>query len=217
MSLINCPECGKQISDTSGFCIKCGFDIKSYLKQLQKKEEIKNNYKTKIDEINRMKRPDTPSLSEIIFQDKMLGHTIIIFVSVLFFALFFMFLFFGRFDWFTFILMILGIIFSYMSIKEIKHFYQTKLYEYEHFEEYKKSLKEKVEQQYNFNIEFLNEYGCEKLNQNIINNKPKCPICQSTNIKKISNTKRVVYGASFGLFSKTARSQWICNNCGNKW
>lgn len=46
---------------------------------------------------------------------------------------------------------------------------------------------------------------------------PKCPVCGSPNIHKISTTKRVVSGAAFGLFSKTARSQWECSNCGNKW
>lgn len=46
---------------------------------------------------------------------------------------------------------------------------------------------------------------------------PKCPVCGSPNIHKISVTKRVVSGAAFGLFSKTARSQWECSNCGNKW
>lgn len=45
---------------------------------------------------------------------------------------------------------------------------------------------------------------------------PKCPVCGSPNIHKISVTKRVVSGAAFGLFSKTARSQWECSNCGNK-
>ena len=46
---------------------------------------------------------------------------------------------------------------------------------------------------------------------------PKCPVCGSPNIHKISATKRVVSGAALGLLSKTARSQWECSNCGNKW
>jgi len=31
MALINCPECGKEISDKAIFCIKCGFPLKEYL------------------------------------------------------------------------------------------------------------------------------------------------------------------------------------------
>lgn len=46
---------------------------------------------------------------------------------------------------------------------------------------------------------------------------PKCPMCSSTNINKIGTGKKIVHGAAFGLFSKTARSQWECHNCGNKW
>lgn len=46
---------------------------------------------------------------------------------------------------------------------------------------------------------------------------PKCPTCQSPNIHKLSVTKRMTHGLAFGLFSKTARSQWECKDCGNKW
>lgn len=45
---------------------------------------------------------------------------------------------------------------------------------------------------------------------------PRCPLCRSTNIQKISTAKRIVHGYAFGLFSNTARSQWECKNCGNK-
>ena len=46
---------------------------------------------------------------------------------------------------------------------------------------------------------------------------PKCPSCGSVNIKRISTTSKVAGAAMFGLFSKTARSQFKCNNCGYKW
>lgn len=45
---------------------------------------------------------------------------------------------------------------------------------------------------------------------------PKCPLCQSPNIKQISVAKRAAHGYAFGLFSNTARSQWECLNCGHK-
>ena len=48
-------------------------------------------------------------------------------------------------------------------------------------------------------------------------NIPRCPVCRSPEIQKIGAGKRVVHGAAFGLFSKTARSQWECKHCGNKW
>lgn len=48
-------------------------------------------------------------------------------------------------------------------------------------------------------------------------NVPHCSTCGSTNIKKISATSKVVGAGLFGLFSKTARSQFECKDCGYKW
>ena len=47
-------------------------------------------------------------------------------------------------------------------------------------------------------------------------NLPTCPTCHSTNVKKISFAKGYLHWRAFGLFSKTARSQWECKNCGTK-
>jgi len=47
--------------------------------------------------------------------------------------------------------------------------------------------------------------------------KPKCPTCGSTNIEKISTIARGMSLGMFGLASKTARSQFMCKNCGYKW
>lgn len=51
------------------------------------------------------------------------------------------------------------------------------------------------------------------LNNISTKNSPKCPICSSTKIHKISSIKRVTHAYAFGLFSKTARSQFECENC----
>lgn len=48
-------------------------------------------------------------------------------------------------------------------------------------------------------------------------NIPKCITCGSTNIQKISTGSKVMGAAMFGLFSKTAKSQFKCNDCGCKW
>ena len=45
----------------------------------------------------------------------------------------------------------------------------------------------------------------------------RCPTCNSTNVKKISATSKVIGASMFGLFSKTARSQFKCEQCGYKW
>lgn len=59
--------------------------------------------------------------------------------------------------------------------------------------------------------ELIKEDLIEKSNQ------PKCPTCQSPNIKKISGGAKMLGALGFGLFSKTARSQFECLNCGYKW
>ena len=48
-------------------------------------------------------------------------------------------------------------------------------------------------------------------------NIPKCPTCSSTNIRKISTTRKVAGAIGFGLLSKTAKSQFECKDCGYKW
>lgn len=45
-------------------------------------------------------------------------------------------------------------------------------------------------------------------------NKPRCPYCNSTNVKNISDTERVVSVAMLGLFSKKINKSFKCNNCG---
>lgn len=44
-------------------------------------------------------------------------------------------------------------------------------------------------------------------------NIPKCPICGSTNLKKLSIIKRGLHAYAFGIFSKTAFSQFECMSC----
>ena len=46
---------------------------------------------------------------------------------------------------------------------------------------------------------------------------PTCPTCGSTNVQKISGLSRAAHGYMFGLFSKTAKSQFKCGSCGYKW
>lgn len=48
-------------------------------------------------------------------------------------------------------------------------------------------------------------------------NKPKCPTCNSTNLKRVSATSKVVNTAVFGLFGTKRFKQFHCNNCGYEW
>ena len=48
-------------------------------------------------------------------------------------------------------------------------------------------------------------------------NLPKCPTCGSTNIEKISLTKKAVGGFMFGILSSDVRKTMHCKKCGYKW
>ena len=48
-------------------------------------------------------------------------------------------------------------------------------------------------------------------------NTPKCPTCQSTDIRKIGTCERVASVVGFGIFSKKINKTWKCNNCGHTW
>ena len=48
-------------------------------------------------------------------------------------------------------------------------------------------------------------------------NIPKCPICQSTNLSKITAVQKAGKIALFGIFGMGDNSKtWKCNNCGSK-
>ena len=48
-------------------------------------------------------------------------------------------------------------------------------------------------------------------------NKPRCPTCGSTNIQKISGTKRWFSTGLFGLASSDIGKSMCCKKCGYKW
>lgn len=48
-------------------------------------------------------------------------------------------------------------------------------------------------------------------------NVPKCPTCQSTNIRKIGAGERAASVLGLGIFSKKINKTWKCNNCGHTW
>lgn len=79
-------------------------------------------------------------------------------------------------------------------------------------------LKEKDIIEYNLKMsQFKSQLEQQKSSKTQNDNRPKCPTCGSTNIEKISATKKVVGGAMFGLFSSDIRNSMHCKNCGAKW
>lgn len=70
-----------------------------------------------------------------------------------------------------------------------------------------------------------NEYNGESMEElnakqrAIQASKPKCPMCGSTNISKISTLSRASSIVGFGILSKKIGKQWQCNNpkCKHMW
>ena len=48
-------------------------------------------------------------------------------------------------------------------------------------------------------------------------NIPKCPTCGSTNVEKISTTKKAVGFVAVGIFSSNFGKTMCCKQCGYKW
>lgn len=52
---------------------------------------------------------------------------------------------------------------------------------------------------------------------NKVDNTPKCPHCQSTNIKKISGLNRGMSIVMLGIFSNKINKNFECKKCGYTW
>lgn len=79
----------------------------------------------------------------------------------------------------------------------------------------------------NYKLQFIKDSKIVDYNpnSNIINkpqthqstNIPKCPICQSTNLSKITTAQKAGKIALFGIFGMGDNGKtWKCNNCGSK-
>lgn len=74
-------------------------------------------------------------------------------------------------------------------------------------------------------IKEIDQYWIQKHNPNqaiepqiqMSTNKPSCPNCGSTNIKKIGFASRAVGIMAVGLLSSSIGKTFKCNNCGYKW
>lgn len=61
------------------------------------------------------------------------------------------------------------------------------------------------------------KYNAAKREEPTPSNLPTCPTCGSTNIQKISGTKRWLSTGLFGLASSDVGKTMKCKNCGYKW
>lgn len=75
-------------------------------------------------------------------------------------------------------------------------------------------LKEDDIIEYNLKMsQFKAQLNTQQSNQHTQDNQIHCPYCHSTNVKKITNTAKVVNIAMFGLLGNKRKHEWRCNNC----
>lgn len=65
--------------------------------------------------------------------------------------------------------------------------------------------------------QFKSSLAAQKSSNTQTDNRPKCPTCGSTNLRKISTTSKVTSVAMWGLFSQKVKKTWHCNNCKYEW
>lgn len=192
MALITCPECGKKISDKADVCISCGFPIKNLAK-----------HNININECYILgKRYILPNISQIVISENW-GKA---FIEIT----------------------------DFVDKCEFDNPTKAKVLWFilEYYAKTKTEPNIISEDDLNFKIADKNtsliqrsfKSACEEIKNNnhvgIQSNNPiHCPNCGSTNVKKISATKRLFSAELFGLASSSIGKQFQCmeKNCGYKW
>ena len=187
MSLIKCPECGKEnVSDSAEACPNCGYGIKAHFDKIESHEKQK---KLTLDLLEQISLPNPPQKHNEFFSVSFLlcGATILsiiineISLNVLF--------------------ILIGITITSFLIAFI-------LREYVYKQEYKK---------YDWTQKNFEQYQNEelaKINIQQTNDiKIQCPYCKSMDTTRISMIEKAGNIALFGLLGNKRKYQWHCNNC----
>ncbi|WP_342759384.1 hypothetical protein [Kineothrix sedimenti] len=78
-------------------------------------------------------------------------------------------------------------------------------------------LKESDPIEYQLKLTQFNSQNQTKEIEEDKNNIPKCPTCNSTNLKKISTTAKATNTIMFGLLGTKRHKSFHCNSCGYEW
>lgn len=224
MAIIKCPECGKDVSDTSPSCIHCGFQLDKHFSKLQAQNELQKELDEKLRSIENMDVPEKPNPFE--------GEGLWWFIVILFLGT-------GIFAcWLhidlvlsdmsgmpsAFVLGLLFIALALLLIRGIFNRYKRNIVDYkqkvENWDEYKETEKERIRLEYKIYSENImrcgNRDGKPKVESQQEEHIIKCPACGSIEVKKISTAKKVVSTELLGLASSDIGKQMVCEKCGYK-
>lgn len=244
MALIKCPECGKErVSNTAEKCPDCGFAIARYVKQEQWKikneeekariaekeieeyEKLKPEMERVMREIDNMPLPQKPSYLKMFFTGD--GKVLSWLAIIVFVILIILIASIPSGANLLFILLLIAdimflIFWAAIGYGDYKSFLSQ--YEKEISPSYKEEQKEKIKREYKTIAHNLAAYGTRTIpntnrnfNFNSNTNTLKCPVCNSTNVKRLSNLNRGVSVAAWGVASSKIGKQYECNKCKHKW
>lgn len=224
MSLIKCPECNKDISDQADTCPNCGFNISEYIKEMKYAEKRKQRINEILKTIEIPKKPEKPkpinknihiilySIALILFIFSIwggffsyrtytfIGESTFIFPSIIAFSIsFFIVIYCSR---------------NKDEYEEKNKQYEIQLKQYNNYIENPEEYKIKIAKQQYDKEEVSRLIQNKRIEQQTI---PKCPTCQSIDIRKISATSKVVNTAMFGVVGTKRYKTFHCNNCGYEW
>lgn len=194
MALITCPECGRdKISDYAECCPSCGYPIKKRYDEIKEQERKKVIYQRKLDSIKMPEQPQRPKMGIVGW----------IYIIVLFFICCIVAM--ANTEWVIIPLFWGGLIFSisyYVFVLE-DYLKAIKKYKYDmeratqNFERYKREELRRIEEERK--------------------SLPKCPLCGSRYIERISTVSRITSIWMVGLASSKIGKQYKCTDCGHMW
>lgn len=205
MALVKCPECGREnVSDSAEACPDCGYGINAHFQEIERKkllEQQKLEKERQYEELERIREEkEQAELDTIKMPSKPnIGQSLLIF-GIVFLPF-----------------MLLGLILPY----RIGFWFFLIFWLIVAFSSYSDNVKEYERAQQDFGKFQKEELSKKKIQKEMEKyrrmNAPKCPMCGSINIEKISTASRVVSVAAVGLASGKIGKQYKCKKCKHMW
>jgi hypothetical protein len=225
MSLIKCPECGKEISDQADICINCGFNLSKHQQIQAINEEFDRMLDEEIVRIQNTKPPTIPkNLGDVESHrnDETLEYLFLMLGILSIIACPLVWKIYdtpeGGFLLFMSVLFFIGYLFGRnLNKKTLKEEQERVRNEIDNFEKtkltYIRWAEESIEERRQSRIKELTTPSNQANQKQSVDTRMRCPVCGSTRIAKISTTSRIVSTAMVGIASSKIGKQWHCNNC----
>lgn len=214
MAIIKCPECGKEISDKSEYCISCGYPIKKYLQERDTtavKEDttvsntIENISGSSSDDLKEIQRKAVAKYSKG-FTTGIIGTIAFTLVTIwgIYLASDIEFASIGiNIIWIVTGLLAVVFVFGLKDTIRAKRLAEYNIQEFIN-SNYGKAYKALLELEEKQRQEEAERKALEE------SKRPICPVCGSKNTKRLSTTNRAVSIAVVGLASDKIGKQYEC-------